>query len=181
MDQLTIVWNNLLDWLRRKGILTSGGIVVGVATIVFFGLFAVILGLNKTDSVNQNLTPFLTAELFKANLNYQLKLEIARTEIQREQGLMFRQKLDANSGMLFVFADSAPRTFWMQNTYISLDIIYLDSNFKVVKIWENTKPNQVTELYPSGVPIQYAIETNAGWAKQVDLQVGDEINVPELI
>jgi uncharacterized membrane protein (UPF0127 family) len=181
MDILRNWINKILDWARRKGIITSGGIVLSIAALIFFGLFAVILGLNNTDSVRQNLSPFLTAELFKSNLTYQLKLEIARTETEREQGLMFRGSLDENSGMLFVFNESKPQTFWMLNTYIPLDVIFLDSNFKVVKIYKNTKPNQTTELYPSTVPVQYAIETNAGWSDKVGLQVGDEIDIPELI
>jgi uncharacterized membrane protein (UPF0127 family) len=104
-----------------------------------------------------------------------LKLEIARTAEQQRKGLMFRTFLPSDQGMLFVFDSEAPREFWMQNTLISLDIIFADANGKVVTIHKRTKTNQTTETYPSSQPAKFVLETNGGWADQSQLVVGDRL------
>ena len=91
-----------------------------------------------------------------------IDIEIADDDAQREKGLMFRRHLDENHGMLFIFAGEEPRSFWMKNTWIPLDIIYLNGNKRVVKIWENTTPLSEISI-PSEKPAQYVLEVNAGF------------------
>lgn len=104
----------------------------------------------------------------------QLDLEIADDDYQRETGLMYRQKLEKNHGMLFVFPNEQPRGFYMKNTYIPLDLIFLNSKNKIVSIAKNAKPEDLSTI-PSEVPAQYVLEVNAGLADLWNLQVGDSL------
>lgn len=105
----------------------------------------------------------------------ELNVEIANTPQEREEGLMRRTHLNENSGMLFIFDTVNTRSFWMKDTLISLDILFLSSNGKIVHIAENTKPNQIDERYPSGEPILYALEVSGGWCKRNKVKTGDTV------
>ena len=100
-------------------------------------------------------------------------LEIADTEPKREVGLMNRDAMPAGHGMLFVFQEVKPRAFWMKNTRIPLDILYLDSSGKIVSVG-HMRPFDLNDT-PSGGPILYAIELNAGAA--AGLSAGDRIDL----
>lgn len=103
-----------------------------------------------------------------------LKLEIADDDYQRETGLMYRQSMEQDQGMLFIFENEAPRGFYMKNTNIPLDLLFLDAENKIVSISRNAKP-QSMETIPSEVPAQYVLEINAGLADQWNLTVGDSL------
>lgn len=97
-----------------------------------------------------------------------LSLEVAYTQSMRTLGLMYRHQLDKNKGMLFVFPDNAQRNFWMKNTPIPLDIIYIDAEQKIVHIAADTKPYSESEI-PSIKPAKYVVELNAGRAAELGL------------
>lgn len=103
-----------------------------------------------------------------------LKLEIADDDYQRETGLMYRQSMEADQGMLFIFENEEPRGFYMKNTYIPLDLIFLDSQNKIVSIAKDAKPESL-ETIPSNVPAQYVLEINGGLSDQWNLVVGDSL------
>ena len=103
-----------------------------------------------------------------------LKLEIADDEYQRETGLMYRESMETDQGMLFVFENEEPRGFHMKNTYISLDLLFLDSQNKIVSISKNAQPRSL-ETIPSEVPAQYVLEINGGLSDQWNLAVGDSL------
>ena len=103
-------------------------------------------------------------------------IEIANTDPVREFGLMKRDEMPENRGMIFVFADEQPRQFWMKNTRIPLDITYLDASGKVVSI-KQMKAYDLTSV-PSDAPAKYAIELNLGWAAKAGLKVGDHVDIP---
>mgnify|MGYP001178256055 CR=1 FL=1 len=86
---------------------------------------------------------------------------------------MFRNELDYNSGMFFIFPSEQNLSFWMKNTSIALDIIFLDKDLKVTSIFSNTKILQTTEFYDSKTPSQYVIEVIAGWAQNHSVREGD--------
>lgn len=101
--------------------------------------------------------------------------EVAATPEERERGLMHRDELLEGAGMLFVFEDSQERSFWMANTYIPLDIAYMDADFAIVSILA-MRPLD-TNLYPSGAPAMYALEVPQGWFATHGIEVGDRAEV----
>ncbi|GAB4198073.1 MAG: DUF192 domain-containing protein [Wenzhouxiangellaceae bacterium] len=105
------------------------------------------------------------------------QVEIAADDNSRIQGLMFREEMPLDHGMLFIFHNEQPRSFWMKNTWIPLDIIYIDSERKVVSVIENARPCRTTRCpgYPSTGPAQYVLELNAGQADELHLAAGDEL------
>ena len=106
----------------------------------------------------------------------EFKLEIADGEKSREIGLMHRDRLPDDGGMIFVFPAEEPLGFWMKNTRIPLDIIYADATGKVVEV-AAMKPFDLTSV-PSRRPAKYAIELNAGKAKAIGIRVGDTLALP---
>ena len=109
--------------------------------------------------------------------NAQFTLEIANTDKSREIGLMHRDSMPADHGMIFVFPTERRLGFWMKNTRIPLDILYTDRNGKVVLI-ATMKAFDLTST-DSVYPCKYAIELNAGIAKGCGVMVGDVLVVPE--
>ncbi|QWT20090.1 DUF192 domain-containing protein [Bacillus sp. NP157] len=106
--------------------------------------------------------------------------EFATSDAQREHGLMDRAHMDAQHSMLFIFADDEPRSFWMKNTLIPLDILYFDKSRHLVAMQLNAQPckGEPCALYPSGnQPARYVLELNAGVAGKLGLKLGDELTV----
>ncbi|MEX0998078.1 MAG: DUF192 domain-containing protein [Flavobacteriaceae bacterium] len=103
-----------------------------------------------------------------------LDIEIADDEYKTQTGLMYRDSMEDNQAMLFIFPDAQVRSFYMKNTAIALDIIYIDENKNIVSFQKNTKPYDATSL-PSGVPSQYVLEVNAGLSDKWGLEKGDRI------
>ncbi len=103
-----------------------------------------------------------------------LDIEIADNEYETQTGLMYRTKLESLHGMLFIFPDSDYRSFYMKNTKIPLDIIYIDESKKIVSFQKNAKPFDETSL-PSESPAKYVLEINAGLSDDWQLEIGDQI------
>lgn len=104
-------------------------------------------------------------------------LEVADTPALRQQGLMFRKEMAADHGMLFIFDKPDKHGFWMKNTYIPLDLIYLDATGKIVDI-QPLKPLEEAAVYPAA-EASFAIELNAGVAKEQKLAPGQVIKLPD--
>ena len=106
-------------------------------------------------------------------------VELALTREEQAMGLMFRESMPDDAGMLFIFSGEAPRSFWMKNTLIPLDILYFDSELKLVSAQENVRPcaTQRCPGYPSEGPAQYVLELNAGKAKALGLEKGDVLTL----
>ena len=106
-------------------------------------------------------------------------VEIADTQEEHALGLMFRDSMPADQGMLFIFPNEAPRSFWMKNCRIPLDIMYFDKDLKLVSISADTPPCRVSNCpsYPSKKPAMYVLELNAGLAKELDVAPGDQLVV----
>lgn len=103
-------------------------------------------------------------------------LEVAETEAARETGLMNRKSMPADRGMLFVFEHRQFLRFWMRNTLIPLDILYVDADGKVMNI-RQMKPLDETTI-PSTDPVLYAIELNQGAAARAGVKEGDVLQLP---
>lgn len=104
-----------------------------------------------------------------------IDVEIAENQAERSKGLMYRPYIPDSVGMLFIFEQSAPQGFWMKNTSIPLDIIYVDENKKIVSIAKNTKPYS-EESIPSLGNAQYVVEVNAGFSERNNIITGDAIS-----
>lgn len=104
----------------------------------------------------------------------QVNIEIADNEYETETGLMYREEMDDDQGMLFVFPDQAMHSFYMKNTEFPLDIIFIKSDMSVASFQENAQPLSETSL-SSKVPVQYVLEVNAGLVKKWSLQIGDKV------
>ena len=109
-------------------------------------------------------------------------LEVAKTIPQKSKGLMNRNTLAANSGMVFVSEFEMPQIFWMKNTLIPLDMIFVDKNGQVINILTatpepNSTPDTQLTLYKSASPAKYVIELNAGASQKLNLVSGDKINL----
>ena len=107
--------------------------------------------------------------------NERFVVELADTSEKQALGLMFREQMPDDHGMLFLFPGEATRSFWMKNTRIPLDIFYFDEELKLVSVAENTKPcrTQRCPSYPSTAPAKYVLELNAGKAAELGVKTGD--------
>ena len=103
------------------------------------------------------------------------KVEIARTEPEREKGLMFRRAMPQDHGMLFVYQTEEPVVFWMKNTYLPLDMLFIDHTGHIVSIKHDAKPLDES-LIPSGAPSENVLELNAGVANAIGAKVGDAVH-----
>ena len=104
-------------------------------------------------------------------------IEVSRSAEELAQGLMFRQKLDENKGMLFVFEKEDIYPFWMKNTLIPLDMIWIDSNYKIVFIGKNMQPCRTStcpEINPEA-KAKYVLEINSGISEKLRLKVGEDV------
>jgi uncharacterized membrane protein (UPF0127 family) len=101
--------------------------------------------------------------------------EVARTADERAEGLMYRDEVSAGTGMLFVFEDVAIRSFWMQNTYVPLDIAFLDATFTVVDI-QQMEP-LTTDPHESRAPAMFALEVPQGWFADQEIEPGAKPSV----
>lgn len=104
------------------------------------------------------------------------QIELAETQEQRAQGLMYREKLDADKGMLFTFPDEQIRTFWMRNTIIPLDIIFIDENKTVVEVYE-AQPCTEEPCTTYSANAQYTLEINGGLAKNKSIVKGSTARI----
>ena len=102
----------------------------------------------------------------------ELAIELALSDTEQRQGLMYRRHMEENQGMLFIFDEPEPRSFWMRNTYISLDIVYCDQNRQIVSIHEKLLPLYSKQI-PSIKPAQYVLEVVGGFCEKYGIELGD--------
>lgn len=101
--------------------------------------------------------------------------EVAATPEERADGLMYREAVPDGTGMLFVFQDNQPRAFWMANTYVALDIAYMDPSFRIVDII--AMEPLVEESYPSAAPAMFALEVRQGWFEEKGIGIGTQAEI----
>ena len=113
-------------------------------------------------------------ELKKSNTIF--KVEIADSQKERRKGLMFRSELDIDKGMLFVFPKESYASIWMKNTLLSLDIIFISKNKIIVDLVEKASPMS-EKIYTSKKNTKYILEINSGLIKNLNINIGDQINI----
>jgi hypothetical protein len=108
---------------------------------------------------------------------HRFRVEIARSPAQHSQGLMFRRHLAADAGMLFLYPAAKRVTMWMKNTYIPLDMVFIDAGGKIVGFAERTIPGSL-EVISSAEPVVAVLELNAGTGSRLEIAVGDRVHHP---
>ena len=116
-------------------------------------------------------TTFRTAQLKIAN--HPLKVEVAASEPERMQGLMYREALGKDDGMLFIFDELGYHSMWMKNTPLPLSVAFVDNDGKILNILD-MKPHTLDSHTAAG-PARYAIETNKGWFAAKKIKAGDSV------
>jgi len=109
-----------------------------------------------------------------------MNLELAETKQKIDKGLTHRKTLEASNGILFVFPDLAPQTFWMKDTFIPLDVLFMNESGVVVNIVENTVPHSL-DLIKSKVSVKYVLEVNSGFVKENRLRLGSKLTFEKII
>lgn len=107
-------------------------------------------------------------------------VELARTDAERTKGLMFRRSLPEDGGMLFLFDETTDHGFWMRNTLIPLDMIFIDEDGRIAGIVESAEPLTLTNR-SIGKPSRYVLEVKGGWSRAHGVAAGDRTrfeNVP---
>jgi uncharacterized protein len=106
-------------------------------------------------------------------------IEMARTPEQQQQGLMFRNKMEPNAGMLFVYKSAQPIAMWMYQTNIPLDMLFIAADGRIVNIHERAVPHSTTTIESAG-PCVAVLELNGGTAARLKLKAGDRVKHPEI-
>ncbi|MCL5027463.1 MAG: DUF192 domain-containing protein [Bacteroidetes bacterium] len=109
------------------------------------------------------------------NVKAKIDIQIAATDFDRELGLMYRKHMDENQGMLFIFHKEDIQNFWMRNTFIPLDMIYVNSKKEIVTIQHATQTLS-DQTYSSTAPAEYVIEVNLNFTDKFNIKVGDKID-----
>lgn len=104
-----------------------------------------------------------------------VRAEVARTAAEKEEGLMYRSRLEEGQGMLFVYPDAQIRSFWMRNTVIPLDIAFLDADLRIVDI-QSMEPESL-DSHESAAPAMFALEVPMGWFQKKEIGVGERARV----
>jgi uncharacterized membrane protein (UPF0127 family) len=120
-----------------------------------------------------------TLEIVSKTGVHAFTVELATDDAERSRGLMFRKELPEGRGMLFDFERDQPVAFWMHNTYISLDMIFIRGDGSILRIAENTEPLS-DRLVPSGGPVRAVLEVIAGTARKLGIAPGDRVETPVL-
>lgn len=117
-----------------------------------------------------------TLEIVSKTGVHAFAVELATNDAERERGLMFRKQLPDGQGMLFDFVQQRPVSFWMHNTYIPLDMIFITADGKVLNIAENAEPLS-DRLIPSAGPVRWVLEVIGGTAQRLGIAAGDRVDI----
>lgn len=105
---------------------------------------------------------------------YRFDVELAETPAQQAQGLMFREKMAADAGMLFTYSRPQPASFWMKNTLIPLDMIFIGADGRIVNIHANAVPHSLDAVNSAG-PVKGILEINGGMSARLGIRPGDRV------
>lgn len=142
--------------VRTRGVIAIAFIFFSIISIVIFAIL----------SQNKKLAELTINDTTVA-------VEFAKTSQEQSRGLCCRDSLPENQGMLFVYDSPGNYGFWMKDTRIPLDMYWISSEKRIVHIEHSVQPDSYPKSYRSPEPAQYILETNAGFAKQYNIQVGD--------
>ncbi|RXT56705.1 hypothetical protein B6S44_04865 [Bosea sp. Tri-44] len=148
-----------------------------LASVVALALGVLSILLKPAEAQNAPVAGLEPLTIVTASGRHAFQVEVMRTPDQRARGLMHRQFMPADRGMLFDFARTEPVAMWMQNTYISLDMLFIRADGTVARIAERAEPLS-TRTIPSGEPVLSVLEVNAGIAEKLGIKPGDKVEHP---
>ncbi|MBI4723516.1 MAG: DUF192 domain-containing protein [Rhodomicrobium sp.] len=143
-----------------------------LAALVIFG------SLILAPAFGEALFKHASLKIATTNGPVHLDVEVADTEPKRERGLMFRQKLAGNQGMIFLFGDERQIAMWMKNTYIPLDMVFIGNDWRIVHIEADAEPLS-TGIIHSIRPASRVLEIAGGQAKRLGLKPGDLVSLQQ--
>ncbi|WP_333821570.1 DUF192 domain-containing protein [Pinisolibacter sp.] len=154
--------------------------LVRTATVAVVVASSGLLGATTpTPAAAESVLAAGTLEIRTAKATHGFTVEIADTDAKREEGLMFRTQMARDHGMLFDFKREQPVYFWMKNTYLSLDMIFVRADGTILSIAENTTPLSEA-LVPAGGPVRFVFEVVAGTTKRLGIAPGDRVVHPRM-
>ncbi len=149
-------------------------IYLGICALVVFLIF---------DGAGHSRAPFKMSTFMIVRQNgttIPFKAEVAASRSEQAYGLMFAKKLETDTGMVFPYDPPQEASFWMKNTFIPLDLLYVKPNGTIGKIVSNAKPKDETPM-PSPGPVSAVIEINGGLAEKLGVRVGDKVDSPVIL
>jgi uncharacterized membrane protein (UPF0127 family) len=155
------------------------GIRVSLATFFCLSGLALAPGCKRDGQPPQANTagqPAPTVAIDTGTRKLVFHVEVAVTPEQQERGLMYREHLATDGGMLFIAERPRVHTFWMKNTLIPLDMIFIGADRKIVGIVENAEPQTLTERRVNG-PSQYVLEIGGGLSSQLGIRAGQDVEL----
>ncbi len=153
------------------------GAVLVFDVYYYFFYTKVVPTINKVGDIRKVSTTYATF-LPKINLfinDNQFLVEVAQTNSEKSLGLSGREGLNTNAGMLFIFSKPSKQYFWMKDMKFPIDIVWIDENKKIVGYFENAKPEDYPEVYPSPQNVPYVLEISSGAVQKSNLKVGDTV------
>lgn len=152
----------------RQLIILAALLVVAIGVVGYFWL-----GTQRSEAGET------TALIHSSTGVHQFTIEVVDTHETRSRGLMFRQELAPDAGMLFDFISEQPASFWMMNTYIPLDMLFIKADGDIVRIHANARPHDQTPIV-SGQPVQFVLEIPGGRAAELGIVEGDRMEHPRV-
>jgi uncharacterized membrane protein (UPF0127 family) len=162
---------------RQKWIV--GGIVAAMLAVTAISLFTNLRNGPFSAMVAQAeskaaATGVERLEIVSGDRSHVFQVEVMKTPEGRAKGLMFRQHMAEDRGMLFDFEREEPVAMWMRNTYIPLDMLFIKANGVVHRVHERAQPLDETTI-PAGAPVRFVLELNAGVAAKLGIKAGDRV------
>ena len=145
---------------------------ISLCLIIICFFFACVQQSNTTEIVFQKEATLKIINSAEQEIIFDV--ELANTDYKRERGLMYRRNMAENQGMFFDFPHSEIRSFWMKNTYLSLDLIFIDEHWNIVDIHENAFPLREDPIL-SKEPAKYVFEVLGGICQKMHIGVGDRV------
>lgn len=147
--------------------------IVGIAALI-----VILLALGTLFFTQHEQSPAAPetshVDLISGNGTVRMNVEVADSPGEWASGLMNRTSMPQDAGMIFIFGNEAPRYFWMENTLIPLDMIFIASNLTIIDIHENAVP-LCEDIIASSVPCKYVLEINGGLCAESGIEVGDRV------
>ena len=175
----------LIDFLSinlKKLNMVSKGLILGMVAGLGVILYAVTMSGNNMEADIPEFdksVDYSQVFIYSTNSEITVNVEVADTPQKQSQGLMSRENLKLDHGMLFIFDDESILSFWMKGTLIPLDMIFVDKTFRIINVVDNALPCNTEPCpdYSSEKPAKYVLEVNAGFVETNDIEAGDFISI----